>query len=206
MGYGSPINRCNDQIVACFFLSPTSATTSNTLTSSINPPVYLAHNHLGLLRSPCCGPPCPSSHSPPLPKVCLYPAFTSALTLFCIALPPLHPLTRLPFISPSHCCCVCHPQPYGDSTPLVICPYRQQADYPAAISILYPRTDSTWFKNDTVALNWTQSNPAEDTYFFRTILSNADTSFYGQNQSIADQSASLSISACRGVWASCRSW
>ena len=69
---------------------------------------------------------------------------------------------------------------------------KDPADSPlAAISVLYPRTDTTWYLNNTVALNWTQSNPAEDTFFFRTILSNEDTSFYGANQSIADQSKSF---------------
>lgn len=45
-----------------------------------------------------------------------------------------------------------------------------------------------WYKNDTVALNWTQTNPATDTYFFRTLLGNQDASLLSTNQSIADQS------------------
>lgn len=60
--------------------------------------------------------------------------------------------------------------------------------YIAALSILYPNTDTTWFKNNTVALNWTRTDPTTDTYFFRTFLGNKDTGLLATNQSLADSS------------------
>lgn len=56
----------------------------------------------------------------------------------------------------------------------------------AAITILYPTTDSVWYKNNTVSLNWTISDPQTDTYLFRTFLSNADQSLLSGNHTIAD--------------------
>lgn len=61
---------------------------------------------------------------------------------------------------------------------------------PAALSILYPNTNTVWYKNNTVALNWTATNPSTDTYFFRTFLGNSDSGLLATNQSLADQSES----------------
>ncbi|KAI9633795.1 uncharacterized protein MKK02DRAFT_38454 [Dioszegia hungarica] len=57
----------------------------------------------------------------------------------------------------------------------------------AALSILYPNTNTVWYKNNTVALNWTATNPSTDTYFFRTFLGNSDSGLLATNQSLADQ-------------------
>ncbi|KGB76543.1 hypothetical protein I307_04603 [Cryptococcus deuterogattii 99/473] len=56
----------------------------------------------------------------------------------------------------------------------------------AAITILYPTTDTIWYKNNTVTLNWTISDPQTDTYLFRTYLFNTDQSLLAGNHSIAD--------------------
>ncbi|OXG21470.1 hypothetical protein C367_04282 [Cryptococcus neoformans Ze90-1] len=56
----------------------------------------------------------------------------------------------------------------------------------AAITILYPTTDTVWYKNNTVSLNWTVSDPQADTYLFRTFLSNSDQSLLSGNHTIAD--------------------
>ncbi|KAK1922225.1 hypothetical protein DB88DRAFT_497595 [Papiliotrema laurentii] len=56
----------------------------------------------------------------------------------------------------------------------------------AAITILYPTSNTIWYKNDTVALNWTVSDPSTDTYLFRAILSNQDASLLSSPQQIAD--------------------
>ncbi|WVN89979.1 uncharacterized protein L203_105209 [Cryptococcus depauperatus CBS 7841] len=62
----------------------------------------------------------------------------------------------------------------------------------AAISIIYPNHSSIWYKNNTVSLNWTLSDPATDTYFFRAHLSNKDQSILQGNHSIADQTNATS--------------
>ncbi|TYJ58942.1 hypothetical protein B9479_000376 [Cryptococcus floricola] len=56
----------------------------------------------------------------------------------------------------------------------------------AAISILSPGHGAIWFKNSTVSLNWTLTDPATDNYFFRAYLSNKDSSVLEGNHSIAD--------------------
>ncbi|ORY31647.1 hypothetical protein BCR39DRAFT_87787 [Naematelia encephala] len=56
----------------------------------------------------------------------------------------------------------------------------------AVISIIYPGGDTIWYKNNTVALNWTTTSPDSDTYFFRALLSNTDQSLLTGNHSIAD--------------------
>ncbi|WWD19836.1 hypothetical protein CI109_104303 [Kwoniella shandongensis] len=56
----------------------------------------------------------------------------------------------------------------------------------AAITILYPASDTIWYKNNTVNLNWTTSTPDSDIYLFRVLLSNQDQSVLGGNHSIAD--------------------
>lgn len=48
------------------------------------------------------------------------------------------------------------------------------------------------YKNNTVALNWTISDPTSDTYPFRALLSNSDQSLLDGNHSIADSSESTS--------------
>ncbi|ODO05570.1 hypothetical protein I350_04626 [Cryptococcus amylolentus CBS 6273] len=56
----------------------------------------------------------------------------------------------------------------------------------AAISILSPGHGAIWYKNSTVSLNWTLTDPATDNYFFRAYLSNKDSSVLEGNHSIAD--------------------
>ncbi|WVQ75595.1 hypothetical protein IAR50_005223 [Cryptococcus sp. DSM 104548] len=60
------------------------------------------------------------------------------------------------------------------------------ANATAAISVLSPSAGTIWYKNSTVSLNWTISDPATDNYFFRTYLSNKDSSVLDGNHSIAD--------------------
>ncbi|ADV23322.1 hypothetical protein I315_05623 [Cryptococcus gattii Ru294] len=62
----------------------------------------------------------------------------------------------------------------------------------AAITILYPTTDTIWYKNNTVTLNWTISDPQTDTYLFRTYLFNTDQSLLAGNHSIADSTNATS--------------
>lgn len=52
------------------------------------------------------------------------------------------------------------------------------------------RRPNNRYKNNTVALNWTQSDPAVDTYLFRAFLSNSDTGILSSAQQIADSSGS----------------
>ncbi|EIW72130.1 hypothetical protein TREMEDRAFT_58286 [Tremella mesenterica DSM 1558] len=54
------------------------------------------------------------------------------------------------------------------------------------ITITYPVSDTIWYKNDTVNLNWTTTSSDSDTYFFRALLSNSDQSLLSGNHSIAD--------------------
>ncbi|KAK8853407.1 hypothetical protein IAR55_004113 [Kwoniella newhampshirensis] len=56
----------------------------------------------------------------------------------------------------------------------------------ASITILYPTSDTVWYKNDTVNLNWTTTTPTSDLYLFRALLSNQDQSLLAGNHSIAD--------------------
>ncbi|ODN77527.1 hypothetical protein L202_04700 [Cryptococcus amylolentus CBS 6039] len=56
----------------------------------------------------------------------------------------------------------------------------------AANSILSPGHGAIWYKNSTVSLNWTLTDPATDNYFFRAYLSNKDSSVLEGNHSIAD--------------------
>jgi hypothetical protein len=44
------------------------------------------------------------------------------------------------------------------------------------------------YRNDTVSLNWTQSDPSTDTFPFRALLSNEDPSILSNPQGIADSS------------------
>ncbi|ODN95289.1 hypothetical protein L198_04680 [Cryptococcus wingfieldii CBS 7118] len=60
------------------------------------------------------------------------------------------------------------------------------ANATAAISILSPGHGAIWYKNSTVSLNWTLTDPATDNYFFRAYLSNKDSSVLEGNHSIAD--------------------
>ncbi|WWC64803.1 uncharacterized protein I303_107417 [Kwoniella dejecticola CBS 10117] len=59
----------------------------------------------------------------------------------------------------------------------------------AAISILYPNSETIWYKNNTVHMNWTLTMPETDTYLFRTYLSNSDQSVLAGNHSIADSTS-----------------
>ncbi|WWC95170.1 hypothetical protein V866_002024 [Kwoniella sp. B9012] len=59
----------------------------------------------------------------------------------------------------------------------------------AAISILYPNSNTIWYKNNTVQMNWTLTNPETDTYLFRAYLSNSDQSVLAGNHSIADSTS-----------------
>ncbi|OCF34243.1 hypothetical protein I317_02455 [Kwoniella heveanensis CBS 569] len=56
----------------------------------------------------------------------------------------------------------------------------------AAISILYPNSQTIWYKNNTVHMNWTRTEPSTDIYDFRAYLSNSDQSLLSDNRSIAD--------------------
>ncbi|WVF67294.1 hypothetical protein IAT40_002045 [Kwoniella sp. CBS 6097] len=56
----------------------------------------------------------------------------------------------------------------------------------AAISILYPNSQTIWYKNNTVHMNWTRTEPTTDIYDFRAYLSNSDSSLMSDNRSIAD--------------------
>ncbi|KAK4687654.1 hypothetical protein P7C73_g2461, partial [Tremellales sp. Uapishka_1] len=56
----------------------------------------------------------------------------------------------------------------------------------ATITILYPASDTVWYKNNTVALNWTTTSFDSDLYPFRALLSSADQSVLAGNLSIAD--------------------
>ncbi|WVQ94893.1 hypothetical protein IAU59_001979 [Kwoniella sp. CBS 9459] len=56
----------------------------------------------------------------------------------------------------------------------------------AAISILYPNSQTIWYKNNTVHMNWTRTEPTTDIYDFRAYLSNSDQSLVSGNRSIAD--------------------
>ncbi|WVQ66692.1 uncharacterized protein L199_004881 [Kwoniella botswanensis] len=59
----------------------------------------------------------------------------------------------------------------------------------AAISILYPNSNTVWYKNNTVQMNWTLTNPETDTYLFRAYMSNGDQSVLAGNHSIADSTS-----------------
>ncbi|WVQ78998.1 hypothetical protein IAT38_001090 [Cryptococcus sp. DSM 104549] len=56
----------------------------------------------------------------------------------------------------------------------------------AALTILSPSSHTIWYKNSTVNLDWTVSAPETDTYFFRTYISNKDSSVLSGSQCIAD--------------------
>jgi hypothetical protein len=71
---------------------------------------------------------------------------------------------------------------------------------PAAITILYPTSQTVWYKNDTVQLNWTVSDPTTDTYLVRVFLSNQDQSLYAGNNSIVDGSESGLIPMPSTTW------
>ncbi|WRT70032.1 uncharacterized protein IL334_007025 [Kwoniella shivajii] len=69
---------------------------------------------------------------------------------------------------------------------LTIAALTFSASTQATITILYPNSNAIWYKNNTVHMNWTLSDPAKDIYPFRAYLSNGDQSLLVGNHSIAD--------------------
>ncbi|WVR09588.1 hypothetical protein IAU60_006658 [Kwoniella sp. DSM 27419] len=69
---------------------------------------------------------------------------------------------------------------------LVVASLALASSAQAALSILYPNSQTVWYKNDTVSMNWTRTDPTTDTYLFRAYLSSQDQSLYQGNHSIAD--------------------
>nr|XP_019043929.1 hypothetical protein I302_07204 [Kwoniella bestiolae CBS 10118]OCF22859.1 hypothetical protein I302_07204 [Kwoniella bestiolae CBS 10118] len=74
-------------------------------------------------------------------------------------------------------------------TKLAVTALTFAASAQAAVSILYPNSNTVWYKNNTVHMNWTLTTPETDTYLFRAYLSNGDQSVLAGNHSIADSTS-----------------